>query len=114
MKLDIFFKAILSKLQLSKANAISVPVPHSARVLLHWKILVIAFSLAVVSVFVDSYVTYQDISQGDFVAPVGKVNTENTKASAELLKKTADFFRKKSQTFGDLRKNPVNSTDPSR
>lgn len=114
MKLDIFFKTILSKVHLSRVKVSPTTERLGTRALLHWKILVATSLVSVILVFASSYLIYQDVNQGDFVAPVNKVNTENTKAAAELLKKTADFFRTKSQEFNSLRQNRATSIDPSK
>ncbi len=111
MTLKIFFQAVLEKFHRGNAPA---PMSREARVLTHWKIIVVIFLLAVVMVFISSFFIYRDINQGDFFPVEKKIGGNLAPVTAELISQTVSDFKTKSATFNQLKKNGAVSVDPSR
>jgi hypothetical protein len=110
MELKIVFKKFFSRFRPKGARA---SLSREASILLHWKIIICSFFIAIALLFTSSFLIYQDIKKGNFLSPDNNGVTP-TSINSKLLNKTVDFFKTKSATFDEIRWGWPGSVDPSR
>ncbi|MES2087984.1 MAG: hypothetical protein V4467_03250 [Patescibacteria group bacterium] len=91
----------------------AVPLSRSAKTLLHWKIIVISFLVAVLLIFAYSYFFYDDVVSGDLPQNDKKVTAKSAQTLSKQLGAVVNYFEVKGGTFQIFRNDRSVLPDPS-
>jgi hypothetical protein len=112
MDIKLFLKKILGKSE-KKDQFSSVEKSRETKSFFHWKVVVIVFALAVIVMFVNSYLIYEDISKGEFFSIDKKPKNGPSQSVMEVFEKTVGIYDDKEKLLEKATAGALDLPDPS-